>query len=108
VVFDRIRETVGKVKGSSLKDVLNRAINETLSRTVLTATCVLAACICLIVLGRDTVLASYGMIMLSGILIGTYSSIYVATPVFMWFRLRFGKPEHATEPARRGKTAEAS
>jgi preprotein translocase subunit SecF len=107
VVFDRIRETVGKVKGSSLKDVLNRAINETLSRTVLTAMCVIAACICLIVIGRDTVLASYGLIMLTGIVIGTYSSIYVATPVFMWIRLRFGKPEYAEQPGRRGKIAEA-
>lgn len=104
VVFDRIRETMGKVKGSALKDVLNRAINETLARTIMTSVSTLAACICLIVFGRGTVLASFGIIMTIGIIVGTYSSIYVASPVFMALREKFGPREHA-EPLRRSKAA---
>ena len=109
VVFDRIRETATKVKGSALKDILNRAINETLGRTIMTSVSTLLACACLIVFGRDTVLASFGIIMAVGIVIGTYSSIYVASPVFMALKQRFGEKE--TTPIKKrstGKTAEAS
>ena len=93
VVFDRIRETVGKAHGSALDDILNRAINETLGRTIMTSASTLLACICLIVFGSGTVLAEFGIIMTIGILIGTYSSIYVASPAFRYLRLRFGPKE---------------
>ncbi len=105
VVFDRIRETAGKVKGAALKDVLNRAINETLGRTIMTSLSTLVACLCLLIFGRGTVLASFGMIMTVGILIGTYSSIYVASPAFQFLRERFGPKEVA--PERSGKSGGA-
>lgn len=93
VIFDRIRETLSKAKGSALKEVLNRAVNETLGRTIMTSFTTLLACMCLMIFGRGTVLASFGLIMTVGILIGTYSSVYVAAPVFKYLRERFGPKE---------------
>jgi preprotein translocase subunit SecF len=95
VVFDRIRETVGNAQGAALKDVLNKAINETLGRTVMTSSAVIFSCICLMVFGRGTVLASFGLIMFFGIILGTYSSIYVASPIYYFLKQRFGHQEAA-------------
>ncbi len=97
VVFDRIRETVGKAQGSALDARLNKAINDTLGRTLMTSLSTLVACFCLMVFGRDTVLAEFGLILAVGIVIGTYSSIYVATPTFRWLRTRFGEAERAPQ-----------
>ncbi len=109
VVFDRIRETIGKTQGAPVKDVLNRAINETLGRTLMTSLSTFVACVCLMVFGKGTVLASFGLIMTVGIFIGTYSSIYVASPIFLFLRTRFGprqivssKISEAGERARAG------
>jgi preprotein translocase subunit SecF len=93
VVFDRIRERVGKAQGTGLKDVLNRAINETIGRTLMTSFTTGFACICLMWFGRKTVLAEFGLIMGIGVIIGTYSSIYVASPVFWALRRRFGQEQ---------------
>jgi preprotein translocase subunit SecF len=93
VVFDRIRETMGTARGAELKDVVNRSVNETLGRTVMTAGSTLLACVCLMVFGRGTVLASFGLIMTIGIVLGTYSSVYVAAPVFVWLRENYGPKE---------------
>jgi len=95
VVFDRIRETVGKAQGAALDERLNKAINETLGRTIMTSLSTLIACFCLMTFGRGTVLAEFGLIMTIGILVGTYSSIYVATPTFRFLRMRFGESEKA-------------
>lgn len=89
VIFDRVRETVGKAKGAAVSDILNRSVNETLGRTIVTSFTTLLACFCLIAFGRGTVLASFGIIMTVGIIIGTYSSIYVAAPTFKYLRERF-------------------
>ena len=97
VVFDRIRETVEKAQGKELDTVLNRAINETLGRTLMTSITTLVACLSLIVFGRGTVLASFGLIMSVGIVIGTYSSIYVASPMFKLLRERFAPDEALAE-----------
>ncbi|CAN0576470.1 unnamed protein product, partial [Laminaria digitata] len=56
VIFDRVRETVGKAKGAAVIDILNRAVNETLGRTIMTSLSTLVACICLMSFGRGTVL----------------------------------------------------
>lgn len=93
VVFDRIRERIGKASGSGLRDVLNRAINETLGRTLMTSITTGFACVCLMWFGRKTVLADFGLIMGIGVLIGTYSSIFVASPVFWSLRARFGQKQ---------------
>jgi preprotein translocase subunit SecF len=104
VIFDRIRETVGKAQGAALKDIVNRAINETLSRTVLTASAVFFACFCLMFFGRGTVLYQFGLVMFMGVLIGTYSSIFIASPVFVYLREKYGhKIVYAEEQPRAGK-----
>ncbi|MEL6185930.1 MAG: protein translocase subunit SecF [Myxococcota bacterium] len=108
VVFDRIRERVDQspsMKGKALDDVLNRAINETLGRTLMTSITTLLACLSLIVFGRGTVLASFGLIMTVGIIIGTYSSIYVSSPLFKVFRERFGEQHAQAAEARREERA---
>lgn len=97
VVFDRIRESVERAPTADLSGLLNRAINETLGRTLMTSITTLLACGALIVFGRGTVLASFGLIMSVGIIIGTYSSIYVASPMFKILRENFAPDEAAAE-----------
>ena len=99
VVFDRIRETIGKAQGAGMTEVLNRAVNETLGRTIMTSITTLLACLCLMIFGAGTVLFSFGLIMFIGIMIGTYSSIYVASPTFKYLRERFA-PKEATSSQR--------
>jgi preprotein translocase subunit SecF len=109
VVFDRIRETVGKSQGKALVEVINRAVNETLGRTILTSGTTLLACIALMVFGRGTVLASFGLLMTVGLVVGTYSTVFVASPIFVAFRRRYGPKTVATErggdPLAKGSTA---
>lgn len=82
VVFDRIRENLGKVaKGSiTLEALMNRSINEVLSRTIVTSLTTLMAAFALFFFGGE-VLHDFALAMILGILIGTYSSIFVASPV---------------------------
>lgn len=83
VVFDRVRELFRSKQRISLYDTLNRAINETLPRTVMTGTTVIACLIALIVFGGD-VLRPFALVLLFGIVVGTLSSIYVAGPLLLW------------------------
>ena len=82
VVFDRIREDICLNKGNSYDNVSNMAINKTLSRTVLTSFTTLLTVIMLLVFGGGAV-KDFAMALLIGILVGTYSSIFVATPVML-------------------------
>lgn len=83
VVFDRVRENLIKFKKRPLKDVLNLSINETLSRTVMTSVTTLVALIALFVLGGD-VIRGFVFAMIWGVLVGTYSSVYVASAVLLF------------------------
>ncbi len=83
VVFDRIRENVRLMKrGASFDEVINRSINETLSRTVMTSALTLLSVIVLLVLGGE-VLRPFAWALICGIIVGTYSSIFVASPVLI-------------------------
>jgi len=82
VVFDRVRENLRKYKQKDLKEVLNLSINETLSRTLMTSVTTLLALISLFVLGGD-VIRGFVFAMIWGVIIGTYSSIFVATAVLL-------------------------
>lgn len=84
VVFDRIRENREKHKGMSLSQLVNLSLNETLSRTILTGVSVLAALLVLIFFG-GSVLEGFAFTMFIGIVIGTYSSIYIATSFVIWY-----------------------
>ena len=108
VVYDRIRENLALHTRSDLVDVLNRSVNETLSRTLLTGTTTLAALLGLLVLGGE-VLRPFAIAMAIGILVGTYSSIYIAAPTLLWLeRQRGGRSGAAGAPsAERGRERRA-
>ena len=82
VVFDRVRENLRKYKKRPLKEVMNLSINETLSRTVMTSVTTLLALIALFVLGGD-VIRGFVFAMIWGVIVGTYSSVFVASAVLL-------------------------
>ena len=89
VVFDRIRENIKAERGGSIATIMNVSVNETLSRTVLTGGVTLITTLILFFMGGP-VLNDFALCMLIGILVGTYSSIYVASPVVLWWSGRGG------------------
>jgi SecD/SecF fusion protein len=86
VIFDRIREYQAEHQASrhSLKDVVNNALNSTLSRTVITGVTTFLVLFVLFVFGGETI-KGFTFALLSGLVIGTYSSIFIATPVMLEF-----------------------
>lgn len=84
VVFDRIREELETNPSRSLADVIHFAINRTLSRTVLTSTTVFLCAVALWAFGAGDV-RLYGEVFIYGVLTGTFSSIFIASPVFYWW-----------------------
>jgi len=90
VIFDRVRENMHKSPSEPLVDVMNRSLNETLSRTVLTSGTTLLAAGALYVLGGD-VLRGFSFVLTIGVIIGTYSSIYIASPfALLWEQMFAG------------------
>ncbi len=85
VVFDRIRENVKAMPDTSLMQVMNKSINETLSRTILTSTSTLLALLALLIFGGE-VIYGFSLAMIAGILIGTYSSIGIASSSVYYMR----------------------
>ncbi|MCP5058746.1 MAG: protein translocase subunit SecF [bacterium] len=83
IVYDRVRENMELRTKHDLKEVLNRSVNQTLSRTLLTSITTLTAVLCLLFLGGDVVLP-FALAMAIGVVIGTYSSIYIASPTLLW------------------------
>ncbi|MCI4665841.1 MAG: protein translocase subunit SecF [Neomegalonema sp.] len=80
VVFDRVRENLRRYKSSPVAEVLNRSINETLSRTVMTSVTTLIALFALFILGGE-VLRGFTFAMIWGVVVGTYSSVFIASPI---------------------------
>ncbi len=87
VVFDRIRENLRKFKKKPLSDVLNMSINQTLSRTIVTGVTTLLALIALYLFGGE-VIRGFIDALIWGIIIGTYSSIFVASPILLYLGVR--------------------
>jgi preprotein translocase subunit SecF/SecD/SecF fusion protein len=87
VVSDRIRENLRKYKRMPINELLNQSINETLSRTVLTGTTTIAVLVALYVFG-GSVIHNFTLAMLLGVLIGTYSSIFIAAPILEYFGIK--------------------
>ncbi|MEP3047308.1 MAG: protein translocase subunit SecF [Roseibium sp.] len=87
VVYDRIRENLRKYKKRPLTDLLDMSINETLSRTTMTSVTTLLALLALYIFGGE-VIQSFTLAMIFGIIIGTYSSIFLAAPFLILFNLR--------------------
>jgi len=101
VVFDRIRENLRKYKKMSLIELMNLSINETLSRTVLTASTTFLAVLALYVFGTE-VIRGFSFAMLFGIVIGTWSSIFVASPFLLWVGVKREWVGTAPTPAKPG------
>jgi preprotein translocase SecF subunit len=97
VVFDRIRENIKKYRKLDYIDLLNRSINETLPRTILTSATTVMTLFALFVLGGE-VIRPFALVLILGVLIGTYSSIFVASPALLEIENRSG---HATESAKK-------
>ncbi len=94
VVFDRMRENLRKYKKKPLKEVLNLSLNETLSRTVMTSVTTLLALKALLVLGGD-VIRGFVFAMTWGVVVGTYSSVFVATNILLYLGVKrdWSKPD---------------
>jgi preprotein translocase subunit SecF len=96
VVFDRVRENLMKYKKRPLREVLNISINETLSRTFMTSVTTLLALVSLFVLGGD-VIRGFVFAMIWGVIVGTYSSIFVASAILLVLGVKrdWSKPDQA-------------
>jgi preprotein translocase subunit SecF len=88
VVFDRVRENLKKGRRLPLYDLLNQSVNETLPRTVMTGSTTLACLAALLIFGGD-VIRPFAWVLTFGIIVGTFSSIYVASPVLLWIERKY-------------------
>jgi SecD/SecF fusion protein len=89
VVFDRIRETIQRGGGGTMREMMNEAICKTLSRTLLTGPTALAPMVVLLFLGNPAML-EFAMPITIGVLLGTYSSIFIASPLVLWYAKKTG------------------
>lgn len=99
VIFDRIRENMRKTRRKPLAEIMNDSINQTLSRTILTGGSTLLAVGSLLALGSD-VIKGFAFVLLVGIIVGTYSSIYVASAFALLWDQWFGSGARAERTAR--------
>ena len=109
VIYDRIRETLRRYKRLPLEELINMALNQTLSRTLLTGVTTLLALFALYMFGGE-VIASFVFPILLGIFIGTYSSVFVAGPMLILFKLRpdmFGEEKEKGKAGTSGKEVAA-
>ena len=108
IVFDRIREYSRNMKGADKPTIINRAINDTLSRTIMTSLTVFLTLLCLFIFGGE-VTRGFAFAMLVGVITGTYSSIFVAAPILVDFAKNkpLGEADLATENAKIGKPAKS-
>lgn len=97
VIYDRIRENMRRFKKMPIFDLLNLSINDTLSRTVLTASTTLLASMALLIFGGE-VIRAFSAAMVFGVIIGTYSSIFISAPTLIYLNLR-SNTETKAEPA---------
>jgi preprotein translocase subunit SecF len=99
VVFDRVRENASRLRDKKFDRIVNISINETLSRTILTSATVFFVTLAMNIWGTG-VIRDFAFAMNVGVIVGTYSSIFVAAPILIWLNERFFKPT--------GKTAKSS
>ncbi len=88
IIFDRVRENLHKYKRERFSDILNRSVNETLPRSILTHGTTLATLTALALFGGE-VIRPFALVMFFGVFTGTFSSIYIASPVLMWIEHRW-------------------
>ena len=105
VIFDRVRENMRKSRRMPMVEVMNLSLNQTLSRTVLTSGTTLLAVLCLYVLGGD-VIRGFAFVLLVGVVVGTYSSVFVACPFTLLWEQLMGKSQR--EARRKAQLEKAS
>ena len=96
VIYDRIRENLNKHTQLNISETANLSINETLSRTIITSVTTLLALLSIYILGGE-ILRGFSFAMILGVLIGTYSSIFVAAPVLKFFKVSYKTLEKKEE-----------
>ena len=96
VIYDRIRENLGKFHKLTINDISNLSINETLARTIITSVTTLLALFSIFILGGE-ILRGFSFAMILGVLIGTYSSIFVASPILKYFKVSYKTLEKEEE-----------
>ena len=96
VIYDRIRENLLKYTKISISDISNLSINETLSRTIITSITTLLALISIYILGGE-ILRGFSFAMILGVIIGTYSSMFVASPILKFFKVSYKTLEKEEE-----------
>ena len=96
VIYDRIRENLNKHTRLNISETSNLSINETLSRTIITSLTTLLALLSIYILGGE-ILRGFSFAMILGVLIGTYSSIFVAAPVLKFFNVSYKTLEKKEE-----------
>jgi len=106
IVYDRIRENIRKLSKTAFPTILNRSVNETLSRTLLTAGTTFFAVLSLLVLGGG-IIHDFAFAMAVGVIVGTYSSVYVASPVLIFFHERSKKRREGNRIDAPGSPADA-
>jgi len=97
IIYDRIRENMELRTKHDLVDVLNRSVNQTLSRTLLTSGTTMAAVLALLFLGGE-VIRPFAFAMAIGIVVGTYSSVFIAAPTLLWLEQRAATKAAAPTP----------
>ena len=96
VIYDRIRENLGKFHKLDISDIANLSINETLARTIITSVTTLLALFSIFILGGE-ILRGFSFAMILGVFIGTYSSIFVASPILKYFKVSYKTIEKEEE-----------
>jgi preprotein translocase SecF subunit len=96
VIYDRIRENLGKFHKLDISDIANLSINETLARTIITSVTTLLALLSIFILGGE-ILRGFSFAMILGVIIGTYSSIFVASPILKYFKVSYKTIEKEEE-----------
>ncbi len=84
VVYDRIREGLASGRRGTIEEIMNSSINQTLSRTILTSTVTVIPIVCLFLFG-GAVLRDFSLAIIIGVVVGTYSSIFIASPIVLWW-----------------------
>ena len=100
IIFDRVRENLHKNRKQSLHDTLNLSVNETLPRTALTGGTAVGATLALLLLGGP-VIRPFAWVMTFGIIVGTFSSIFVASPILLWVESKWPRQSEARPKATR-------
>ncbi len=104
VVYDRIREGLASGRKGSIEQIMNESVNQTLSRTILTSTTTLIPICCLFFLG-GAVLRDFALAIIIGVIVGTYSSVFIASPIVLWWTRARGGSEGSLRKEVRQKTS---